>query len=41
MNNMMLKDCSIDIGGDHSYDVDIDADDIDVEDTVTVIWEIR
>lgn len=24
-----------------SFDIDIDADDIDVNDTVTVVWEIE
>ena len=24
-----------------AYDIDIEADDIDVQDTVTIVWEIR
>lgn len=38
MNKMMLcEDAAAPTG---SYDLDIEADDIDVEDTVTVIWKI-
>lgn len=34
---MMLSDCSADAG----YDYDIEPDDIEVTDTVTVVWEIE
>ncbi len=35
---MLAEDCCI---GSASYDIDIEPDDIDVSDTVTVIWGIR
>lgn len=35
LNSMILEDSS------SSYDIDIEADDIDMDDTVTVIWEIK
>jgi len=38
---MTLCDSPIDIAGDYSYDIDVEADNIDVEDIVTVVWEIR
>ena len=40
MEKLMLeKPCMA--GGSGSYNMDIEPDDIDVQDTVTVIWEIR
>ena len=39
MNKMMLcESCS---APDDSYDLDIEPDDIDISDTVTVVWEIE
>ena len=39
MDKMMLCDSCID--SDDSYDLDIEPDDIDISDTVTVVWEIE
>ena len=39
LNNMSLDDACLPCGG--AIDMDIEPDDIDVSDTVTVIWEIR
>ena len=41
MDKMTLCDSPIDIAGDYSYDIDVEADNIEVEDIVTVVWEIR
>lgn len=38
MNKLCMPDCDVGFGG---YDMDIEPDDIDLEDTVTVVWEIR
>ncbi len=38
-DSMMLKECAYE-GPDGSYDVDIEPDNISVQDTVTVVWEI-
>lgn len=32
----MMEDCAAD-----GYDMDIELDDIDVTDTVTVVWELK
>ena len=38
MNRMLMtKECADEAAG---FDIDIDPDDIDVSDTVTVLWEI-
>lgn len=37
---MMAKNMVIDAGAEESYDIDIEADDINIEDTVTVVWTI-
>lgn len=37
-NMAVLEDCECPTGG--SYDIDIEPDDIDVTDTVTVVWKI-
>ena len=38
MNRMLMaKDCADETAG---FDMDIEPDDIDVSDTVTVLWEI-
>ena len=42
MEKMMLEECCLreaPIGG--AYDMDIDPDDIEVADNVTVVWNIR
>ena len=39
MNKMMLCDCCV--APDDSYDLDIEPDDIDISDTVTVVWKIE
>lgn len=39
--NMIMEECySAPSSGGDSYDIDMEPDDIDVSDTVTVIWEI-
>ena len=38
--NLMLEECEAMPSGAGSYDMDIEPDDIEVSDTVTVIWEI-
>jgi hypothetical protein len=41
VNDMMLKCCeTVDACEPTGYDIDIEADDIDVSDTVTVVWRI-
>ena len=41
LNEMKLMECpDCDMSAPESYDIDIEADDIAVTDTVTVIWEI-
>lgn len=40
LNEMALKCCEADAGAPDSYDIDIEPDDIDMTDTVTVVWEI-
>ena len=41
MNRMLMPSISCDsMGGSESYDMDIEPDDIEVSDTVTVLWEI-
>ena len=41
MNEMRLMECSeCEMSAPAAYDIDIEADDIDVTDTVTVVWEI-
>ena len=40
MDRMMLEDCSI-MSKPDSYSFDIEPDDIDLDDTVTVIWTIE
>ena len=41
LNEMRLMECAdCEISAPGSYDIDIEADDINVTDTVTVIWEI-
>ena len=39
MDKMVMADCCVE-GPDKSYALDIEPDDIDTSDTVTVIWEI-
>ena len=43
MNRMMLEECcmSSPMEADASYDIDIEPDDIEVSDNVTVVWKIR
>ena len=43
MNEMMLRECCAAPMADESdsYKFDIEADDIDITDTVTVVWEIK
>ena len=41
MNRMALAAPMMAKGEAGSYDIDFEAEDIDVEDTVTVVWEIR
>lgn len=38
-NMLMMDKCSASVAG--SYDIDIEPDDIDVSDTVTVVWKIE
>lgn len=41
MNEMRLMECTeCEMSAPVAYDIDIEADDIDVTDTVTVVWEI-
>lgn len=40
METFALQECRMSKSID-SYDIDIEADDIDITDTVTVVWEIR
>ena len=41
MNEMRLMECTeCEMSAPATYDIDIEADDIDVTDTVTVVWEI-
>ena len=41
MNEMTLMECTeCEMSAPAAYDIDIEADDIDVTDTVTVVWEI-
>ena len=41
MNEMMLRSCAEDCCAETvGYNLDIEADDIDVTDTVTVVWRI-
>ena len=40
MNEMRLMECTeCEMSAQAAYDIDIEADDIDVTDTVTVVWE--
>ena len=41
MSRMLMEENYAPPLGDESYDMDIEPDDIDVSDTVTVIWEIE
>lgn len=41
LNEMSLKCCEADICAPEAYDIDIEPDDIDMTDTVTVVWEIE
>ncbi|MBQ4257620.1 MAG: SIMPL domain-containing protein [Clostridia bacterium] len=43
MNRMLMVEecCEVPVAGGGSYDMDIEPDDIEVSDTVTVIWEIN
>ncbi len=42
LNDMKLMRCAgYETTGQDSYDIDIEADDIDVTDTVTVVWKIE
>lgn len=43
MNTMMLEECCMRAPAetDGSYDIDIEPDDIDVSDSVTVVWSIK
>lgn len=38
---MMLRSAKLGSVSEESYEMDIEADDIDIEDTVTVVWTIR
>ena len=38
--NMLMEECMAPMASEDSYDLDIEPDDIEVSDTVTVIWEI-
>lgn len=40
--NRLMKSCAPPVAAcaDSSYDIDIEPDDIEVSDTVTVVWEI-
>jgi hypothetical protein len=42
INEMMLKCCDASVGSaePNGYDIDIEADDIDMADTVTIVWNI-
>lgn len=41
MNEMRLMECTeCEMSAPSAYDIDIEAGDIDVTDTVTVVWEI-
>ena len=41
MNEMRLMECTeCEMSAPAAYDIDIEADDIDVTDTVAVVWEI-
>ena len=41
MNEMRLMECmECEMSVPAAYDIDIEADDIDVTDTVTVVWTI-
>ena len=41
MNEMRLMECTeCEMSATQAYDIDIEAGDIDVTDTVTVVWEI-
>ena len=39
--NMLMEACEAPLAKGMSYDLDIEPDDIDLSDTVTVIWEIK
>lgn len=39
IDKMMLTELTEEVG--EAYNLDIEADDIDVQDTVTIVWEIR
>ena len=41
MDRMSLAAGSVLMEKSECYDIDIEADDIDVTDTVTVVWEIK
>lgn len=43
MNKMMLEACCMreQAETDGSYDIDIEPDDIDVSDSVTIVWSIK
>lgn len=41
MAPMMLRACKADGAVGNSINLDIEADDIDIEDTVTIVWEIK
>ena len=43
MNTMILEECCMraPVEADGSYDIDIEPDDIDVSDSVTVVWSIK
>lgn len=38
--NMLMEKCMAPMAAEGSYDLDIEPDDIEVSDTVTVIWKI-
>ena len=41
MNRMMAAGAKMAVMEEASYDMDIEPDDIEVSDTVTVVWEIE
>ena len=41
VDKIMIADAAPVAGGSGAYDIDIEADDIDVTDTVTIVWEIK
>ena len=41
LDEMRLRECTeLKMSAPEAYDIDIEADDIDVTDIVTVVWEI-